>query len=255
MKMTTTAATMSSVELVDLINSMREEGKAELAHSDFLKKVEKVLGKDAGKFSSVYMGGNGQERPCYRLPKRECELMAMSESYAVQAKVYDRMTELEQQSAQQLNPANFSRMQLIEIAMQAEQERLVLEAKVAEQAPKVEMLDRIATADGSFCIRDAAKNLQVQEKKLKQLLIENHWIYRRPMGTGLLAYSDKLQAGLMEHKLTNGQKSDGSEWTSSQARITPKGMVKLAQILNESAPLLSVMAINGAHIPHDGIMQ
>ena len=31
---------------------------------------------------------------CYRLPKRECELMVMSESLAVQAKVYDKMNEL-----------------------------------------------------------------------------------------------------------------------------------------------------------------
>jgi anti-repressor protein len=128
--------------------------------------------------------------------------------------------------------ANLSRLQLIELAMQAEQERLALEVKVAEQAPKVEALDRIATySDGSFCVRDAAKNLQIQEKVLRQWLSEHDWIYRRPMGSGWLAYSDKLKAGLLEHKITTGTKADGSTWTDTQVRVTAKGMAKLALLV------------------------
>lgn len=50
--------------------------------------------------------------------------------------------------APSLNPANLSRLQLIEIAMQAEQERLVLEHKVEELAPKAEALDRMTIAEG-----------------------------------------------------------------------------------------------------------
>ncbi len=87
--------TMTSLELVQFINNQRDVGAPELAHSDFLKKVLLVLGNDAGNFSSVYLGGNGQERPCYKFPKREACLMAMSYSYDLQAKVFDRMTELE----------------------------------------------------------------------------------------------------------------------------------------------------------------
>lgn len=95
----TSVVTMSSLELVQFINNQREVGAAELMHSDFLKKVVQVLGKDAGKFSSVYVGGNGQSRPCYTFPKREACLMAMSYSYDLQAKVFDRMTELEDKPA------------------------------------------------------------------------------------------------------------------------------------------------------------
>lgn len=109
---------------------------------------------------------------------------------------------------------------------------LALEEKVAEQAPKVQALDRIATySDGSFCVRDAAKNLQVQEKRLRQWLSEHNWIYRRPMGSGWLAYSDRLKAGLLEHKITTGNKGDGGEWTDTQVRVTAKGMAKLALLL------------------------
>lgn len=109
---------------------------------------------------------------------------------------------------------------------------IALEEKVAEQAPKVEGFDRIATySDGSFCIRDAAKNLQVQEKYLRQWLSEHDWIYRRPMGSGWLGYSDKLKAGLLEHKITTGTKADGSTWTDTQVRVTAKGLAKLAMLL------------------------
>jgi phage antirepressor YoqD-like protein len=63
----------------------------------------------------------------------------------------------------------------------------------------------------------------VQEKKLKDFLFERRWIYRRLMGVCIPAYADKRQFGLMEHKITTGEKSDGSEWINTQARITAKG--------------------------------
>lgn len=59
----TTQITMTSLELVKFINASREDGDSELRHSDFLSKVPKVLMGDERKFSFVYMGQNGQERP------------------------------------------------------------------------------------------------------------------------------------------------------------------------------------------------
>jgi phage regulator Rha-like protein len=88
--------TMSSLEIVKMINDSREEGAAILQHCDFLKKVVKVLGKEAdGNFSDSYKGKDGASAKCYNLPKREATLMVMSENYKVQAAVYDRMVELE----------------------------------------------------------------------------------------------------------------------------------------------------------------
>jgi phage regulator Rha-like protein len=92
--------TMTSLEIVRLINGEREEGQAELRHADFLVKVPKVIGEEPAKnFVGQYKAGNGQMQPCYNLPKREAHLMVMSESYKVQAKVYDRWQELEAVSA------------------------------------------------------------------------------------------------------------------------------------------------------------
>lgn len=111
---------------------------------------------------------------------------------------------------------------------------LALEGTVAAQAPKVEAFERIAASDGSLCLTDAAKTLQVQPRKLTQILQEEGWVYRRPMGSGWLAYQDRIQQGLMEHKVTTGEKSSGADWTSTQARITPKGLTKLAEIVRKS---------------------
>jgi hypothetical protein len=62
--------TMSSLEIVDFINSQRGASEAELAHADFLKKVPKVIGGGIGKFSATYTHPqNGQTYPCYNFPK------------------------------------------------------------------------------------------------------------------------------------------------------------------------------------------
>jgi phage antirepressor YoqD-like protein len=167
---------------------------------------------------------------CFHLKRELTETLLTGYSASARLKVIRRWHELEEQAR---NPiAALSRVDLLKLALDSEEQRMKLESRVVEMAPKVQALDRLALADGSLCIRDAAKTLQVQEKALKQTLISHKWLYRRPMGAGYLAYSEKLQQGLVEHKITRGEKGDGSEWIDTQARITAKGMVRLAKELS-----------------------
>lgn len=92
---TTTTPTISSVELVEIINSMRPEGSAELRHDHFMVKIEKHPGIQSPDFLGDYKDSRGRFQKCYHLPKREAELMVMSESLEVQAKVYDRLAAFE----------------------------------------------------------------------------------------------------------------------------------------------------------------
>lgn len=108
--LSTANVTMTSIELVDFINSQRKDGDAELRHDHFFVKVSKVLGGDAPKFLGTQNYGNGNTRSIYTLPKRESCLMAMSYSYEIQAKVFDRMTELENGAAIRLNNTEFLRV-------------------------------------------------------------------------------------------------------------------------------------------------
>jgi phage antirepressor YoqD-like protein len=234
---TSTTATMTSLELVDFINSQRDTAEAELTHANFMAKVPKVLGEGGLiQFQDTYVQAqNGQTYPCFKLPKREACLMAMSYSYELQAKVFDKMTALETQSAV-LHLPDFNNPILAARAWadQAEQvQQLSIESadqqqQLAEIQPKAEALDRIATADGSFCIRDTAKTLQMREKDLKSYLLDNKWLYRRLPLTGYFAFEDKRLQGLIEHKTIQGERGDGSEWVAHQARITPKGLTRLA---------------------------
>jgi len=98
--------TMTSLELVDLINRVRkqefEQGKnkqfTKLQHKDFLRKIPLVLGESAtAKFYAVAKvalnNGGYKDIPCYKFPERESWLMAMSYSYTLQAFIYDALQE------------------------------------------------------------------------------------------------------------------------------------------------------------------
>lgn len=104
-----------------------------------------------------------------------------------------------------------------------------LRKQVAEQAPKVEALNLIATeAHGSMCITNAAKDLQMQPKRLFAWLQEHQWIYRRAGGSGFTAYQARIQVGYLEHKVSTVERSDGTVKVVEQVLVTPKGLAKLA---------------------------
>ena len=77
---------MSSVDLAKMCGQ---------THSDFLKKVPKVLNGGQVKFYSSYLNAQNKAQPCYYFPRRESCLMAMSYSYELQAHVYDCWHDLE----------------------------------------------------------------------------------------------------------------------------------------------------------------
>jgi len=161
----TAAVTMTSLEMVDYINSQRSEGEAELRHDHFMAKVPKVLGEGGvPRFRDTYINPqNGQTYPCYRFPKREACLMAMSYSYDLQAKVFDRMTELEQRNAPAI--PNFSSP-----AEAARAWALEYEARVHAEATKAEIgTRREATAmnTASQATKKAAK-LEIQLDQSKE---------------------------------------------------------------------------------------
>lgn len=102
-------------------------------------------------------------------------------------------------------------------------------AQLAEVAPKAAALDRIATADGSLCLRDAAKALQLRPKDLLGWMQQHQWIYRRAGGDHWIGYQARIQDGDLEHKVTTVSRSDGSERIAEQVRVTPKGLSRLAK--------------------------
>lgn len=108
-----------------------------------------------------------------------------------------------------------------------------LRAAVEVTQPKAEALDRIATRGvGSLCVTDAAKALQVGPRALFRWLSANHWIYRRAGGKNWLAYQNRIQQGVLEHKVTT-RYVGLEERVFEQVLVTPKGLAKLAEALAE----------------------
>ncbi len=225
--------TMSSLELVQFINNQRDEGEAELRHDHFMAKVPKVLGElGLPKFRDTYTNNqNGQIYPCYHFPKREACLMAMSYSYDLQAKVFDRMTALESGVVQFTIPKTYS--QAMRLAADQADKIEAQQAQLAIVAPKAEALDLIANADGMLNLQAAGKTLQQQPNKFIAWLRENGWIYKRPGSVSNSARAEKFNAGYLATKSHVVVLPDGSERVRDQVMVTPKGLAKLAGIFTQ----------------------
>lgn len=113
---------------------------------------------------------------------------------------------------------------------------IALETANAELAPKADALDHIANTEGSYAPTDAAKTLGIRPKDLFIYLRgPARWMYRRPGTSEDVAYQDKLQRGLMEHKITTVYRADGTDKTVTRARITAKGLALLATVFRSGA--------------------
>jgi anti-repressor protein len=115
---------------------------------------------------------------------------------------------------------------------------LALEQQVGVLAPKAEALDKIAKADGSMCVTDAAKTLQMRPKDLFAWLQAHQWIYRRPGGSGWIGYQSRIQVGYLEHKVATVERGDGTEKVVERVLVTAKGLAKLAEALGARSSAL-----------------
>lgn len=217
--------TMSSLEIAELT------GKA---HAHVMRDIRSMLSDLGGQssFGSTYQDAQGKARACFSLPRRECLILVSGYSVELRARIIDRWEELEHQvrsidPMKALNDPAAMRGLLLSYTEKV----LELEAANAELAPKAEALDRIATADGSLCITDAAKALQMRPKDLFNYLREHGWIYRRAGAGHDVGYQSKTTTGLLEHKVTTVLRADGSEKITEQVRITPKGLAKLSALI------------------------
>lgn len=206
------ALTMSSREIAELT------GKR---HDHVLRDVENML-QELGQTSPHFWG----ELPdSYNRPQRVAFLskdlsITLVAGYSVQMRhaIVCRWQELE--AAQAKPPAQLSRMEILELAMQAEQGRIEAEKKLALAAPKVAFVDKYVQATGLFTFREVAKLLKANEARFREFLLDQKIMYRLGFGGDLTAYQNHADAGRFEVK-TNTAKNGHSY---KRTMFTTKGV-------------------------------
>lgn len=222
------AITMSSREIAELT------GKR---HPDVKRDIERMmieLEEDVSKFARIYFDSMNRQQNEYHLDRELTETLLLGYSAPLRRKVLARLRELEGIVANPAvvlsDPASLRKLLLDNVEKVIE-----LQARVEEMQSDVDALEHLTEANGSLNRTEAAKNLGVPPHILIRWMKTNGWTYRRPGSKEDIAYQSKISSGYLEHKVTTGPRPDGTEWISTQVRITPKGLTVLAKAFPASA--------------------
>ena len=217
--------TMTSREIAELVGSRHDKVKQSI---DRLVDRSVITQPPVGDES--YRDGSGRlvVTKVYQVTKRDSFVVVAQLCPEFTAALVDRWQELEQAVASPAIPQTLP--EALRLAADLAEQNNRLQLVVTEQAPKVEALDRIATARGAMCLTDAAKHLGVKRKWLIEWMRANRWIYRRPGCARWVAYEPREASGLLEHKVSViGLDDAGEQRLASQVKVTAKGLALLAQ--------------------------
>ena len=119
-------------------------------------------------------------------------------------------------------------------------ERLRLERRVAEQAPRAAAFERLTDQRGAVSVTQAAKLLRVKPRRLFAFLVEQRWTFRASDFGTWQAFQRRIDEGYLTHRMHPVLHGDGRERLHPQAMVTPKGLARLALLLDaESTPSTS----------------
>lgn len=216
--------TMSSREIADLL---------EARHADVCRTIERLMEREAiGRYAPLAYTHpqNGQQYNEYLVGKRDSYVIVAQLSPEFTARLVDRWQELESGAAvAALNDPAKLRLLLLENVEKV----LSLEAAVNELSPKAKSYEFLTRMDGTMCITDAAKALNLRPKDLFQWLQSEKWIYRRAGNGHFVGFQSKIGHGLIDHRVEEVTRSDGSTKITEQVRITAKGMAKLGEVFGQ----------------------
>ena len=219
--------TMSSREIAELL---------EKRHDDVKRSIKRLA--ERGVIVQPPMAdeqdddamGRSRTTSVYQLQKRDTYVVVAQLSPEFTARLVDRWQELEAAAGQ---PAMLTGPQLMAAALiEADATMKAQAEQIESMKPKVEAYDSLATADGSFCITDAAKQLNMRPKDLFSYLASRGWIYRRGGSKHWVGYQTHLQQSVLVHKITTTYTDFGEERVNTQVRVTAKGLARLRLLLN-----------------------
>ncbi len=171
--------------------------------------------------TTTYAGANGQRYPQYELDRDTCLTLLLGYDAVARMKVVKRWQELEAQAAPAV-PRTMS--QALRLAAEQAEQIEQQQAALALAAPKVEFVDRFASAEtGAMGFRQVCKLLRANEERFRAFLLDNKVMYH--LGGRLTPLAQHLDAGRFVVKAGHAQHSDHA---FTQAKFTSKGVTWIA---------------------------
>jgi len=200
--------TMTLKEITDLLD---------VRHDVALKKVKKMAESEGFGMMfdlSISIGPNKQTIKTLQLNKRQSIAAASILNTTMLMKVIDRWMELEEEKQFKIPQTLPEALQLA--ADQAKQ--------LEEQAPKIEVYERLADRKDCMSTTEAAKSMGVSSQKLnKWLKVNGYKFMHRDLPTVKKPEWFNVVDGVNEHS--------GKEY--QQCLITPKGQIEIAKRYNK----------------------
>lgn len=222
----TSVPTMTSQEIADLVTARHDNVRRaieRLAERRVIALPPMEEKPTLGRPTILYVFSGDQG-------KRDSIVVMAQLSPEFTARLVDRWQELEAAAASVAFRVPQSLPEALRLAADNAERADRAEAQLQLAAPKVSAYDLIASTDGSFTSTEVAKTLGQPPRKFQSWLRMNRWTYRRVGTADDVAYQDKLDAGLLCHKTQVVNRADGSEKVITRARVTPKGLARLAKI-------------------------
>ena len=207
------ALTMSSIDLLDLVNQSRaSHGEAKIENRHFLARIEDELDGELPPRKNFTHPSNGLAIGYYDLTIDQCRLVGMRESKGVRRWVLERLKERETP----LVPQTYAQalLEAGRLAQLAEEQA----QQLALAAPKVAFVDKYVQATGLFTFREVAKLLKANEARFREFLIDSKVMYY--LGKKLTAYKNHEDAGRFAVKTDTAK--NGHDYR--QTFFTPKGV-------------------------------
>lgn len=209
--------TMSSREIAELVGSRHDA----VRKSAERLAADQILTSPLVGFDFEHRGNVYQE---YRFNKRDSLVLVARLSPEFTARIVDRWQELEAQaSAPQFNiPTTLSGALRLaaEQAETIEAQQLLIE----QQKPSVEFVESYVEAEGLMGFRQVAKLLGANERKFRQMLLDQGVMYY--LAGVLTPMAQHIKAGRFEVK--TGEADNGHAYTS--AKFTPKGVEYVSRL-------------------------
>jgi phage antirepressor YoqD-like protein len=223
-----TRQVMSSVEIAELTEKRHDNVKRDILN------MLTDLNANVLSFEDIYLDGRNRRQVQYLLDREHTDCLLTGYNAALRMRVIRRWHELEGRVVGHFQiPSSLS--EALRLAADQVEQNQKLQDVIQRQAPQVAAIKRLASACGAICITDAAKQLQIRPAQLFDWMQQNRWIYRRSGSTRWVAREPRITSGLLIHKVTSlkPDQETGVERAAFQPLVTPKGLTRLAELLQE----------------------